>query len=95
MKEIARDSYIFSGGCKECGLSVPVNKYHICHRCDVLSDEERKPVQIHKSKTGKTTEYFIDDDLVCCQCQSTEDVVIDEKGREICTDCLFYEQTMK
>ena len=29
-----RDSYIFAGVCKKCGLSKPINKYGHCEFCD-------------------------------------------------------------
>lgn len=34
-------------------------------------------------------DYFILNDAVCSTCRTDEDVVMDEDGDTICTDCLF------
>lgn len=40
-------------------------------------------------------EYGLIDNGKCYKCGSTEDVTVNEDGDEICTDCLFEEESEK
>lgn len=40
-------------------------------------------------------EYTVFEGLTCEECGTTEDVIFDEDGNEICTDCLFERESME
>lgn len=37
--------------------------------------------------------YREDGMVYCCRCHTTDDLVVDEDGNDICTDCLFEAQS--